>query len=131
MNYDDDTAPLRGDLEGFGTRVGLGALKDDEQIDGVSVDHKKPKPSLYTRLKQKFISETFQCMFASSVLLVVMGLIVLCFFYCQQCLFGIMLLSACLCPFMSFWNIPLWTSILLVTVLGINFVHKDFTFIWK
>jgi len=127
MNYDDETAPLRGDLEW----VGLGALKDDEESDGVGVDQKKPKPSLYTRLKQKFISETFQCLFASSVLLVVMGLIVLSFFYCQQCLLGIMLLSACLCPFMSYWNIPLWTSILLITILGINFVHKDFTFIWK
>lgn len=127
MNYDDDTAPLRGDLE----RASLGALKDDDELDGVNVDSKKPKQSLYSRLKQKFISETFQCLFASSILVVVMSLIVLSFFYCQQCLFGIMILSACLCPFMSFWNIPLWTSILLVTILGINFVHKDFTFIWK
>lgn len=127
MNYDDDTAPLRGDLE----RAGLGALKDDDVLDGLNVDSKKPKQSLYSRLKKKFISETFQCLFASSILVVVMSLIVLSFFYCQQCLFGIMILSACLCPFMSFWNIPLWTSILLVTILGINFVHKDFTFIWK
>jgi len=91
----------------------------------------KQKPSFWQRAKQTFITETFQCLTASCVLVTIIGAIVVSFFYCKECLFAIMIFSACMCPFLPYYNIPLWTSILLITILGINYVHRDFTFIWK
>jgi hypothetical protein len=86
---------------------------------------------VFVRVQRQFISETFQCFFALVLLILVLGLVVLSFFYCQVCLFGIMVVSACLCPFIPYFNIPLWTSILLIVVLGMTYTQRPFTFIWK
>jgi hypothetical protein len=99
-------------------------------------DPEKPDPfpkkkSVAVKVKDHFVSETQQCVWASFILLLVIGMIVLSYMFCTECLFGIMIISACLCPFMPYFNIPLWISILLITTLGISFVHRNFTFIWK
>jgi hypothetical protein len=131
MNESDETDSLVGKLESWGLGVGLGAPKDDDGTYSSVPEKREQTPSLYQRFKRKFISETFQCVVASVILFVSLGLIALSYVYCQGCLIGILLISACMCPFVSYCNIPLWVSILLVTILGINLVHKDFTFIWK
>jgi hypothetical protein len=40
------------------------------------------------------------------------------YFYCTQCLFGVLIFSACLCPYYNTMNIPLWISIILLTLSG-------------
>jgi magnesium-transporting ATPase (P-type) len=95
-------------------------------------ENKKEKNEpLWKRFQRQFVSETFQCVGALFILIVVLGLIVLSFFYCQICLFGIMVFSACMCPYISYFNIPLWTSILLIVILGMAYTNRPFTFIWK
>jgi hypothetical protein len=131
MNECDENQSLMSQLETFGFGVGLTASKNDDEVYVNPPPKSDARPTYYQRLKRKFISETFQCAVASVILFVSLGLIALAYVYCQPCLLGIILISACMCPFVSYCNIPLWVSILLVTILGINLVHKDFTFIWK
>lgn len=89
------------------------------------------KDSSIKKMKRKFISETQQFVLSILVLTVVLGLVVLSYFFCPMCLFGIMVMSACLCPFLPYFNIPLWTSIVLIIVLGMTYTQRPFTFIWK
>lgn len=126
MNADEESLSLVCYTEGLSSKVDLGKGRVD-----VSKGDSKDKPSLWQRMKRTFISETFQCISASGILIFIIGCIVISFFYCKECLFGIMVISACMCPFLPYYNIPLWISILLVTIMGINYVHRDFTFIWK
>ena len=89
------------------------------------------KVGTWKKIKRKLVSETIQCTVALIILVVMLGLVVLSYFYCQVCLFGIMIISACMCPFISYFNIPLWTSILLIVILGMTYTQRPFTFIWK
>lgn len=116
----------------------LGEAVKDSGVPVASSVHEDPAPvkpeprkSVASRMKAQFIHETQQCVLASMLLLVIVGLIALSYLFCQECLFGIMIVSACLCPFLPYFNIPLWISILLITMLGISYVHRSFTFIWK
>lgn len=93
--------------------------------------NKNKNESSFKRMQRKLVSETFQCAVALVVLVLVLGLIVLSYFYCKICLFGIMTVSACLCPFLPYFNIPLWTSILLIVLLGMTYSQRPFTFIWN
>lgn len=92
--------------------------------------NKNSNESSYKLMQRRLVSETFQCVIAFGVLVLVLGLVVLSFFYCKVCLFGIMTVSACLCPFIPYFNIPLWSSILLIVILGMTYTQRPFTFIW-
>jgi hypothetical protein len=83
------------------------------------------------QMKQRLYAQTCECLMASTVLIVVLGLCVLSFFYCRECLLGILVLSACLCPWIPYFNIPLWVSIGMLVVLGFHFTNKVFTFMWE
>lgn len=81
------------------------------------------------RLKQKLIAQTYDCMLAILVLLVVTGGCVISFVYCKPCLLGVIVLSFCLCPFVPYLNIPLWIAILMLVHWGYTLViakHKLF-----
>jgi hypothetical protein len=60
--------------------------------------------------------------------------IILCiisFVFCKQCLFMILIISACLCPFFHPMNAPLWLAIVLLTVGGWNFTMGALTVTWN
>lgn len=105
----------------------LEGLNDKKEVPIVK-DNKKD--GAYKRAKRKFISETAQFVMSLFVLIVVLGLVVVSYFFCPICLFGIMVMSACLCPFLPYFNIPLWASILLIIMLGMTYTQRPFTFIW-
>lgn len=50
---------------------------------------------------------------------------------CPRCLFGILLLSACLCPFFNSMNAPLWLAIVLLTMSGWSFTAGAFSISWN
>lgn len=106
------------------TLEGLNDMKDKVEKDN-------KKDGVYKRAKRKFISETAQFVVSLFVLTVVLGLVVISYFFCPICLFGIMVMSACLCPFLPYFNVPLWTSILLIIMMGMTYTQRPFTFIWK
>lgn len=61
-------------------------------------------------------------------------LLILClasFAYCQECLFGILIISACLCPFFHPLNAPLWLAIVLLTIGGWTFTTGALSISWK
>lgn len=92
---------------------------------------REKKESFIKVAQKKFTDSTFRCVFSTIILMLVFGVIVLCFFYCQYCLFGILVLSACMSAYESYWQIPMWVSMLLIILFGITIVHRDVTLIWK
>jgi hypothetical protein len=67
-----------------------------------------------TQIKTKLYAETCQCILAVSVLTLVIGGCFFSYFYCKLCLMGVIIASACLCPWIPYFNIPLWIGILLL-----------------
>jgi len=63
-----------------------------------------------------------------------MLLLILClvsFMFCQECLFVILVLSACMCPFFHPLNAPLWLAIVLLTIGGWSFTTGALSVSWK
>ena len=110
-------------------------LGDLNNVKQQRVDKKekqqKQSQSHYESFKRGLVNETFQCVVALFILVLVLGGVVLSYFFCPACLFGIMVVSACLCPFLPYFNIPLWTSILLIVLMGMTYTQRPFTVIWK
>ena len=50
---------------------------------------------------------------------------------CPRCLFGVLLFSACLCPFFHPMNAPLWLAIVLLTVSGWSFTTGALSVTWN
>lgn len=94
-------------------------------------DTKNKKKSFLRTVKNKFEDETFRCVSACFVLTLVLGGVVLSYFFCPVCLIGIIVISACMAPYEAYWNIPLWVSMLLVILFGITIVNRDVAVIWR
>jgi hypothetical protein len=112
----------------------LGAKADYNNKDGTSKKKDDKEGDSFIsiqKMKQRLISQTYDCLIASIVLVVMLGLCAVSFFYCKVCLLGILILSACMCPWIPYFNIPLWTSIILLVFVGWNFTYKVFEFTWK
>ena len=58
-------------------------------------------------------------------------LCILFFFVCPRCLFGILVFSICLCPFMHPMNVPLWIAIILLTISGWSFTAGALSVSWN
>ena len=61
------------------------------------------------------------------------SLVMCLFFYmtCQQCLFCVLIISACLCPWFNVMNAPLWTSIVLLILGGWTFTTGYLSVTWN
>lgn len=80
--------------------------------------------------RTKYLSEQFHDL---GVMCVMIACIVLCLvFYmtCPRCLFGILIFSACLCPFFHPMNAPLWLAIVLLIVSGWTFTTGNLSITW-
>ena len=64
-----------------------------------------------------------------TVLLMIMCIVS--YMFCKPCLFGILVFSACLCPFFHPLNAPLWLAILLLTIGGWSFTAGALEVRWK
>ena len=53
------------------------------------------------------------------------------YFICPKCLFGILIFSACLCPFLHPMNAPLWLAIVLLVVSGWSFTAGYLSITWN
>lgn len=84
-----------------------------------------------SRMKKKLADQTCECLTSCGILAVVLGGCVASYFYCRECLLGILIVSACLCPWIPYFNIPLWVSIGMLVFLGFHFTNKVFTFMWE
>lgn len=105
---------------------------------GLDTATKKPATTSFsyirnplTAAKKKLQSETCHCITALVVLSFILAGCVVSFFYCNVCLIGVIIVSACMCPWIPYFNIPLWISIFLLVFMGWNFSSRKFHFIWE
>ncbi len=103
---------------------GAGALASssaEAEVSGAA-----PPPGMFSaqRLKQKLVAQTYDFLFAVLILLTVTGGCVVSFLYCKPCLLGIVGLSFCLCPWVPYLNIPLWTAIAMLIHWGYGLVTE-------
>jgi hypothetical protein len=109
----------------------LGSTYDGGEKPGRAGKGKDDSYFSIQQMKQRLYAQTCECLMPSIVLIIVLGGCVLSFFFCRECLLGILVLSACLCPWIPYFNIPLWVSIGMLVVLGFHFTNKVFTFMWE
>lgn len=105
---------------------------ENPMTEGVDL-FKKNEPSPYTihECKARAYDQGFRnCgVFCFTVLTLILCFIS--FIFCKQCLFMILIVSACLCPFFHPMNAPLWLAIVLLTVGGWNFTMGALTVTWN
>jgi hypothetical protein len=77
------------------------------------------------------LTEKFHDCGVLCLMLVSVGLCFVFYMVCPRCLFGILLFSACLCPFFHPMNAPLWLAIVLLTVSGWSFTTGALSVTWN
>jgi uncharacterized membrane protein AbrB (regulator of aidB expression) len=78
----------------------------------------------------KSVTEWSRRMVVTLVTTVSIVLCILFYFICPRCLFGVLLFSACLCPFFNTMNLPLWLAIVLLIVSGWTFTSGLLSVSW-
>lgn len=90
------------------------AREPDERDELCKAAHGSSEAALCTpmqRLRRKLVSETLNCVMATMVMVLTLVGCLLCVIYCPRYLPVITFLSCCLGA--SFYNIPLWISLML------------------
>lgn len=65
------------------------------------------------------------------VVIICLAACVVFYFICPKCIFGILIFSACLCPFFHPMNAPLWLAIVLLIVSGWSFTAGNLSVTWS
>lgn len=103
----------------------------DEEADSASGSASAPREwVVYKRRVEEITAQSRAC----GLLLFASALLILClvsFIFCQSCLFAILVICACLCPFYPVLNGPLWLAIILLTVGGWSFTTGALSITWK
>lgn len=69
-----------------------------------------------------------------AVLIFTLLMLILCvaaFMFCPRCLFLVLIICACLCPFIHPLNAPLWLAIILLTFSGWSFTTGTLSVSWN
>jgi hypothetical protein len=100
--------------------------------ESVNVFNKRePSPYVIQECRTRAYDEAFgNCGIMCFTLLAII-LCLISFIFCKQCLFLILIISACLCPFFHPMNAPLWLAIVLLVVGGWNFTMGALTVTWN
>jgi len=78
--------------------------------------HPQHSASLAARAAASIRVQTIECVTATVIIALIVIASVWSFFHCFWCLVGIAVFSFCLCPFVHFYNFPLWIAIILLVV---------------
>jgi hypothetical protein len=81
--------------------------------------------------RTKLITGQFRDLGVMCFMLICLVLCLVFYMICPRCLFGILLISACLCPFFHPMNAPLWLAIVLLTVSGWSFTTGSLSVTWN
>jgi hypothetical protein len=67
------------------------------------------------------------------LLMTVVSLLLCVYFYfaCPKCLFGILVVSAYMCPWYHMMNAPLWVAIFMLVISGWTFTFGYLTVTWN
>lgn len=112
---------------------GLSCCTDpDPDMDSVEL-LKRPDTPAYVvhECRTRAYNEGIKNCGVLSFTVIVIILCLVSFLFCQECLFVLLIFSACLCPFFHPMNAPLWLAIVLLTVGGWNFTMGALTVTWN
>jgi hypothetical protein len=81
--------------------------------------------------RTRTLSEGFRA--GAAILMTAVSIVLCLVFYmtCPKCLFGVLLVSACMCPWFNSMNAPLWLAILLLIVSGWTFTTGYLSVTWN
>jgi hypothetical protein len=81
--------------------------------------------------RTNYVASQFRDLGVICLMFLSVGACIVFYFYCTQCLFGILIFSACICPYYNTMNIPLWTAIVLLTLSGWSLTAGNLVVTWK
>jgi hypothetical protein len=81
--------------------------------------------------RTKYLTENFHDFGVLCLMLLSIVLCLVFYMICPRCLFGILIFSACLCPFFHPMNAPLWLAIVLLVVSGWSFTTGALSITWN
>jgi hypothetical protein len=97
-------------------------MDNDEQCDveSSSVPLMRSEDSAWVAHAERalFLADWFRRLAVMLMVVFSLALCIIFYFYCQNCLFFVVLVSACTCPFFHLMNLPLWVAIVLIAVGG-------------
>lgn len=99
--------------------------------DGPKMQPDTQEITVSMRIANKAYAQTRECFISSFVLLTIALMCVVFYFFCIPCLLGVVVVSMCLCPFIPYFNIPLWISLFILVVSGWNFTRGHFSIVWS
>ena len=81
--------------------------------------------------RTKYMRGQFQDLGVMCVAIFCLVMCIVFYVICPRCLFGVLIFSACLCPFFHPMNAPLWLAIVLLTVSGWSFTTGALSVTWN
>ena len=109
--------------------------QDEDSVDDIECAIpfiKEPDDSWVVHAERvRSLAESTRKMAVWLVTAISLLLCVIFFFVCPKCMFGVLLLSACLCPWIHAMNAPLWLAIVLLTVSGWSLTTGFLSVTWS
>jgi hypothetical protein len=81
--------------------------------------------------RTNYMREQFYDLAVMCLVLVCLLLCIVFYMVCPKCLFGVLIVSACLCPFCHPMNAPLWLALVLLVVSGWSFTAGNLSITWS
>lgn len=113
--------------------VSYSKLRDaDSDLDEVpsAVPVVTPTSSMTGLVAQKLREKVISGLATLIIILVALGACMLCYLYCFNCLFFIVIACFACCLCVPGLNVPLWFAIILLTVGGYSFTNGRLTLMW-
>ena len=99
--------------------------------DGPDCSECEVEDGVLTRMSHALYVKTVECCVGSTVLVLMFCVCLLCYFYCIPCLLGIVAVSLCLCPFLPYFNLPRWISIVILVMSGYRLTNGHLSLVWE
>jgi hypothetical protein len=81
--------------------------------------------------RTNYLTGQFRDLGVMCLMLLCLVLCLVFYMICPRCLFGVLIFSACLCPFFHPMNAPLWLALVLLTVSGWSFSTGALSITWN
>ena len=109
----------------------------DNQVDTEDEDTSNSEQSallsqhvIYKRFKTALTNSIVQLMLGMLLLLVSVALCLLCWYYCINCLFAVIIVSLLMCACIPGFNVPLWIAVVLLVFGGYSFTSGKMSLTW-
>lgn len=105
-----------------GIETAIPLMKEEDRSDKDWVVHAR---------RTQYMADQFRDLGVMCLMMLCLVLCLVFYMICPRCLFGILIFSACLCPFFNPMNAPLWLAIVLLVVSGWSFTTGNLSIVWN